>query len=68
MGNEPGKLTSKHLDKNHIFENHIEIHPKPISLSTPSLTSQKSLSLPHNISKKVDFRNFSKKAIFLIKE
>lgn len=38
MGNEPGKLTSKHLDKNHVFEsdqlnyesNKDVFNPKPV--------------------------------------
>lgn len=62
MGNEPGRLTSKHLDTNHIFQNHTEINPKnTISLSNYSaVTSQK--SLPSQFSRKVFYKKLNKKS------
>lgn len=52
MGNEPGKLSARHLDKNHIYEKRIdENSQKNTSFSIPQ--SQTSLISKGNFVKKV---------------
>lgn len=59
MGSEPGKLTSKHLDKNHIFQNN-NFSERDLSSKQKNFQTKKSLPLPLTSSQSNKNINFKK--------